>query len=38
MKIDDPWKKVTGNEEVILADLSELTDGQTVKVVQTTTR
>ena len=35
MKIDDPWQKVTGNEEVILADLSELTDGQTVKVAAT---
>ena len=34
MKIDDPWRKVTGDEEVILADLSELTDGQTVKVAQ----
>ena len=32
MKIDDPWRKVTGDEDVILADLSELTDGQTVKV------
>jgi HlyD family secretion protein len=38
MKIDDPWHKVTGNEDVIMADLSELTDGQTVKVAQTTTR
>ena len=35
MKIDDPWQKVTGDEEVILADLSELTDGQTVKVAAT---
>ena len=34
MKIDDPWKKVTGDEDVILADLSELTDGQTVKIAQ----
>ena len=33
MKIDDPWVKVTGDEQVILADLSELTDGQQVKVV-----
>ncbi len=35
MKIDDRWKKVTGNEDVIMADLSELTDGQTVKVAAT---
>ena len=34
MKIDDPWVKVTGGEEVILGDLDELTDGQTVKIVQ----
>ncbi|MGA2035200.1 MAG: efflux RND transporter periplasmic adaptor subunit [Thermoguttaceae bacterium] len=34
MKIDDPWLKVTGHEEVIVGDLDELTDGQTVKVVQ----
>ena len=34
MKIDDAWVKVTGHEDVILGDLSELTDGQTVKVVQ----
>ena len=32
MKIDDPWRKVTGDEDVILADLSELTDGQTVRL------
>jgi HlyD family secretion protein len=32
MKINDPWRKVTGDEEVITGDLSELTDGQTVKV------
>ena len=32
MKSGDPWVKVTGNENVILGDLSELTDGQTVKV------
>ena len=38
MKIDDPWRKVTGDEDVIMADLSELTDGQTVKVAQTNTR
>ena len=34
MKIDDPWVKVNGHEEVILGDLSELTDGQMVKVAQ----
>jgi HlyD family secretion protein len=34
MKIDDSWRKVTGEEEVILADLSELTDGQGVTVAQ----
>jgi HlyD family secretion protein len=34
MKIDDPWAKVTGREDVILGDLDELTDGQAVKVVQ----
>jgi RND family efflux transporter MFP subunit len=38
MKIGDPWIKVTGNEDVIMGDLSELTDGQTVKVAQSTTR
>ena len=38
MKIDDAWRKVTGVEEVIMADLSELTDGQAVTVAQTTTR
>ena len=32
MKIGDAWKKVTGDEDVILADLSELTDGQVVSV------
>jgi HlyD family secretion protein len=36
MKINDPWVKVNGSEDVIIADLSELTDGQTVKVNQTT--
>jgi RND family efflux transporter MFP subunit len=30
MKIDDSWRKVTGDEPVIMADLSELTDGQQV--------
>jgi RND family efflux transporter MFP subunit len=34
MKIDDPWVKVTGYENVILGDLDELTDGQRVNVVQ----
>jgi HlyD family secretion protein len=38
MKIDDPWRKVTGGEDVIMADLSELTDGQTVTVAQTANR
>jgi HlyD family secretion protein len=38
MKVDDLWRKVTGDEDVIMADLSELTDGQTVKVAQTTTK
>jgi RND family efflux transporter MFP subunit len=38
MKIYDLWRKVTGDEDVILADLSELTDGETVKVAQTTAR
>ena len=32
MKIDDPWVKVTGKENVIEGNLSELTNGQTVKV------
>ena len=34
MKIGDQWVKVTGSEDVILGDLDELTDGQTVKSVQ----
>jgi hypothetical protein len=34
MKIDDPWVKVTGSENVILGDLEELTNGEKVKVVQ----
>jgi HlyD family secretion protein len=38
MKIGDHWSKVAGNENVILADLSELTDGQSVKVAPTTAR
>ncbi len=37
MKSDDSWTKVTGDENVILGDLTELTDGQTVKVAQGTT-
>jgi len=37
MKIDDRWRRVTGDEQVIVADLSELTDGQTVEVAQTPT-
>jgi RND family efflux transporter MFP subunit len=32
LKIDDSWKKVTGDENLIMGDLSELTDGQTVNV------
>ncbi len=35
MKIGDAWKNVTGDEDVILADLSELTDGQTVTLAKT---
>jgi RND family efflux transporter MFP subunit len=31
LKIDDPWVKVTGAEQFILGDLSELSDGLTVK-------
>ncbi len=34
MRIDDSWRGVTGREDAIMADLSELTDGQTVKVAQ----
>jgi len=30
MKIDDSWRKVAGDEDVILGDLSRLTDGQEV--------
>ncbi len=37
MKIDDRWVKLTGDEQIIVADLSELTDGQTVEVAQTPT-
>jgi RND family efflux transporter MFP subunit len=37
MQIGDSWTKVTGDENVILGDLTELTDGQTVKVAQMTT-
>ena len=32
MKIDDPWKKVTGDENVVLGDLGELSDGQAVNI------
>jgi hypothetical protein len=32
MKIGDAWRKVTGDEDVVLADLSELTSGQRVQV------
>jgi HlyD family secretion protein len=32
MKIGDRWEQVTGKEQVILADLSELADGQAVQV------
>jgi RND family efflux transporter MFP subunit len=35
LKIYGSWVKVTGDEQVILADLSELTDGDTVEVVPT---
>jgi RND family efflux transporter MFP subunit len=38
MKIDDVWKTVTGDEEAISGDLSELTDGQAVKKAQETTQ
>jgi RND family efflux transporter MFP subunit len=34
MKIDDPWVKVTGGENVVIGDLDELTNGQTVKVME----
>jgi RND family efflux transporter MFP subunit len=36
MKIDNVWRKVTGQEQVILGNLSELTDGQTVQVAPAT--
>ena len=32
MKIDNAWRKVAGDEQVIVADLSELTDGEAVQV------
>ena len=38
MKIADPWVKVTGEEQVILGELSELTDGEKVEVAKTETR
>ena len=34
MKIDGRWVKVSGGEDVIMGALDELTDGQTVKIVQ----
>jgi hypothetical protein len=37
MKIDDEWVKVAGEESVILGDLNELTDGETLKVAAATT-
>lgn len=37
MKIDDAWVKIAGNEQVIVGDLTELTDGQTVTVAETMT-
>jgi RND family efflux transporter MFP subunit len=37
MQIDGSWRKVTGREQVIMADLGELTDGETVSVAQATT-
>ncbi len=36
MKIDNVWKKVAGDEQVIVADLSELTDGEAVQVAAAT--
>ena len=36
IKVDGHWIKVTGEEQVILGDLDELTDGQPVKVVPAT--
>jgi RND family efflux transporter MFP subunit len=38
LKIGDQWDKVAGKEQVIVADLSELTDGQAVRVAQTATQ
>ena len=32
MKIDDPWVNVTGSEEVVVGDLSDLSDGQAVRI------
>jgi len=31
MRIDDPWVKVNGHEQVIVGDLGDLTDGQAVR-------
>ena len=36
MKIDNVWRKVAGDEQVIVADLSELTDGEAVQVAAAT--
>jgi hypothetical protein len=32
LKIDDPWVKATGDEQVIVGDTSELSDGEAVQV------
>ena len=32
MKIGDPWVKVSGKEQVIVGNLSDLTDGEAVTV------
>jgi HlyD family secretion protein len=32
LKIEDSWKKVTGKEQVIMGDLSEIANGQSVQV------
>ena len=37
MKIGDSWVKVNGDEPVIMGDLSELVNGQTVEVGKTAT-
>jgi RND family efflux transporter MFP subunit len=38
MKIEGFWRSVAGSEDVIMADLTELTNGQTVTVEQTASR